>query len=153
MRTIRPTSAVVSAMALVTALLLVLSAAGAASVQDVVEKYGLTGTWAADCTKPADRENPHVVYRLLDPDRLQRETMIVPDRNLDVSVALSIVETGPGELTMVWKTGDGGITNRVRASQGRMQVLDSTRETGEKLIANGRRTHDNAEAPTFNKCA
>lgn len=151
MRTIRPASARVSAIAL--AMLLALPGSGAASVADIVKKYGLTGTWAADCTKPADRTNPHVVYSLLDGDRLQRETKIVPDSNIDLSIAVSLVEVSAGELLMAWKSNEGGIANRVRASQGQMQVLDSTRDSGEKLIVNGRRTRDNAEAPTFNKCS
>jgi len=155
MPAIRPSSvrdhALVSAIA--AAMLVGSPGADAASVADIVQKYGLTGTWATDCAKPPGRENPHVVYQLLDAERLQREIKIVPDQNLDVSVALSIVETGPGEITMTWKTGEGGITNRVRAEPRQMQVLESTRDNGEKISANGRRIRDNAETLIFRKCA
>lgn len=139
-------------IALVTAMLLAPPGARAASVESIVEKYGLTGNWAPDCTKPASPQNPHLVYRLLDPDRLQRETRIASDKIFDVSVVLSIVEIVPGELRMAWKTGEGGITNRVRAHPGQMQVQDSTRDNGEKLTVNGRRVRDNAEALRYNKC-
>ncbi|HKY87255.1 MAG TPA: hypothetical protein VJL90_10885 [Pseudorhodoplanes sp.] len=141
-----------SAIALVTAMLLV-PPSGAAPVADIVRKYGLIGTWAPDCAKQATRQNPHVVYRLLDPDRLQRDIMIAPDTNFDVSVVLSIVEIGPGELLIAWKTGEGGITNRVRADPGQMQVLDSTRDSGEKLVVNGRGPRDDKPSPRFNKCS
>jgi hypothetical protein len=151
MRTIRPASAHANAIALV--MLIASPGSSAASVADIAKKYSLTGTWAADCAKPADRTNPHVVYTVLDGDRLQRETKIVPDKSVDVSIAISLVEVSAGELLMAWKTNEGGIANRVRASQGQMQVLDSTRDSGEKLIVNGRRTRDNVEAPTFNKCS
>ena len=146
MHVMRPTLAVLTAGQLFP------QEAGAASVQDLFERYNLAGTWAADCTKPASRQNPHVVYRLVDAGRLQRETMIEPGKSFDVSVAVSVVESSPGELTMAWKTGEGGITNRISIQQGQMQALDSTRESGEKLIVNGRRTRDNSEAPRFRRC-
>jgi hypothetical protein len=152
MRTIRPTSAIGSAVAIATAMVLVPRAAGAASVADTVEKYGLAGTWAADCTTAPSPRNPHVIYRLLDDERLQRETRIEPGKSVDVSEAHSIVEIQAGELMMGWKTNAGGVTNRVRAREGQMQVQDSTRDSGEKIFANGRRLSDNTEAPKFNKC-
>jgi hypothetical protein len=34
--------------------------AGAASVDDVFQQFGLFGTWATDCAKPATPVNPHV---------------------------------------------------------------------------------------------
>jgi hypothetical protein len=141
-----------SALAVLTAAQLFPQDAGAASMQEIFDRHNLAGTWAADCTKPASRQNPHVVYRLVEAGRLQRETMIEPGKNFDVSVAVSVVESSPGELTMAWKTGEGGITNRISVQQGQMQVLDSIRESGEKLILNGRRTRDNSEAPRFKRC-
>jgi len=34
--------------------------AGAASVDDVFQQFGLFGTWASDCARPATPVNPHV---------------------------------------------------------------------------------------------
>jgi len=141
-----------STIALVTALLLVSPGARAAAVESIVEKYGLSGTWAPDCAKPASLQNPHVVYRLSDPDRLQREIMTAPDKVYEASIALSVVEIVPGELRMAWENGGGIVTNRVRARPGQMHVIDSIRDNGEKLYANGRRVRDFAAAPLFNKC-
>jgi hypothetical protein len=126
--------------------------AGGASLQDIVDRHGLAGTWARDCTKPVSRQNPHIVYGLIDAGRLQRETMIEPGKNFDVSVAVSVVESSPGELIMVWETGEGGITNRVIVQPGQMQVMDSTRASGEKITVNGRRTRDNTESPRYKRC-
>jgi hypothetical protein len=133
-------------------MVLVPSAAGTASVAALVEKYGLTGTWAADCTTAPSPRNPHVIYRLLDDERLQRETRVEPGKSADVSEAHSIAEIQAGELMMGWKTSEGAVANRVRAGKGQMQVQDSTRDSGEKVFANGRRLRDNTEAPNFNKC-
>jgi hypothetical protein len=153
MRAIRPWSDFGSAVAIVTAMVLVPPVAAAASVGEIVEKYALVGTWAADCANPPGPQNPHVIYQLLGADRLQREVRIAPGQNPDISVATAIVEIEADELMMSWKTSAGGVTNRVRAGQGRMQVVDSTLDTGQKIFANGRRIRDDAEAPKFNKCS
>ena len=141
-----------SALALVTAVQLLTLQAGAASVQDIVDRHGLAGTWAPNCTKPVSRENPHVVYRLIDAGRLQRETMIEPGKTFDRSVAVSVVESSPAELIMAWNTSEGGITNRVSVQPGQMQVMDSTRSSGEKITVDGQRTRDNSESPRYMRC-
>src|SRR5262245_57357407 len=146
MRTMRPILAITTSVQL-----LLLEATGA-SVQDIVEKYGLIGTWAADCTKPSSRQNPHAVYRMADDGRLEREIKIEGGKIWDLSVALSMTESSPGETISIWLTREGEVTNRTRIQDGKAQVQDSTRESGEKLFVNGRRTRDNAEAPTFKKC-
>lgn len=48
------------AVLLVVASFLVSPDAGATSVEEVFQKFGLFGTWAADCNKPATPENPRV---------------------------------------------------------------------------------------------
>jgi hypothetical protein len=143
---------ILGAVCLVTAMIFPLTT-NAASIKEIFEKYRLAGTWAADCGKPASRQNPHVVYRILDADRVQRETMIEPGKTFDVSITLSVVEPTAGELVMAWKTSEGGITNRVQVLQNQMQTMDSTRDNGEKLSVNGRRLRDNSETPRFKKCS
>jgi hypothetical protein len=140
------------ALALVTAVQLFPLEAGGASLQDIVDRHGLAGTWAPDCTKPASRQNPHVVYRLVDAGRLQREITIAPGEIFDVSIAVSVVESNPDELIMVWETREGGMTNRVSVQPGQMQLMESTRDSGEKLTVNGRRTRDNSESPRYKRC-
>ena len=112
-------------LAVVTATLLPL-AAGAATVQEIFERYALGGTWAPDCTKPVSRQNPYLVYRVADDGRLEREAKIEPGKIYDLSVAVSVVESKPDELIMAWDTHEGGITNRISIQPGQMQVLDST---------------------------
>jgi hypothetical protein len=129
------------------------TAAGAAFPKAIFEKHGLFGTWAADCTKPVGPKNPYVVYRPLAPDGVQRETFIEPGRAFDVSVPESVVESAADELIIVWKTGEGGIANRVRLRRDEMQVIDSTRQNGEKLSVDGRGVRDNTETPRYRRCS
>jgi hypothetical protein len=44
----------------VVASFLVSSSANAASVEELFQQFGLFGTWATDCSKPATPGNPHV---------------------------------------------------------------------------------------------
>jgi hypothetical protein len=128
------------------------TAAGAASPREIFEKHGLFGTWAADCARPPSVANPHVVYRLRGADGVERETFIALGKPFDVSVPESVAEAGPDEIMIAWMTGEGGIANRIRLQPGEMQVMDSTRYSGEKLSVNGRRVRDGTETPRFKRC-
>jgi hypothetical protein len=139
-------------LALAAAALILPQAADAASVKDIFKRHGLFGTWAVDCSRPPSAGNPHVVYRPGGGHRVERLTSIEPGRTFDVSVVDSAAEASPSELIVSWQTGEGGIANRILLQGGRMQVLESTRSNGEKLVVDGRRVRDNAEAPRFEKC-
>jgi hypothetical protein len=126
--------------------------AGAASPREIFEKHGLFGTWAIDCTRPVGVQNPHLVYHPFPGDGVRREAFIEPGRVFDVSVPQSAVESATDELIIVWQTGEGGITNRIRLRPDEMQVIDSTRHNGEKLTVAGRRVRDNTETPRYRRC-
>lgn len=130
-----------------------LPAAATASATDIFQKHGLFGTWAVDCARPPSVTNPHVTYRLVDGDRVQRQVSIEAGTIVDLSTIDSAAEGGPAELIVSWQTAEGGITNRILLRDGRMQVLDSTRSDGQKLVVSGRRTRDNTEAPRFERCS
>jgi hypothetical protein len=133
------------------ALVLLSPEAGAASAKDVFEKRGLFGTWAVDCARPMGPKNPHIVYRPF-ADGMRREGFIEPGRPFDVSTPQSAVEVAADELVVVWQTGEGGITNRIRLRPDEMQVIDSTRQNGEKLVVGGRRVRDDRESPRYRRC-
>lgn len=128
------------------------AAAGEASPRAIFAKHGLFGTWAIDCTKPAGTGNPHAVYRPLLSEGVQRETFVLSSRPFDVSVAESVAELAQDELIITWSTREGRTTNRIHLQPDRMRIVDSTRQTGEKLSVNGRRVRDNAENPWFKRC-
>jgi hypothetical protein len=128
-------------------------AAAGASATAIFHKHGLFGAWAVDCTRPPDIANPHVVYRLIEGNQIQRQTSVAAGEILDLSTIDDAVEASPTELVVTWQTGEGGITNRIRLGDGWMQVLESTRSDGEKLVVKGRQVHDDTEAPRFARCS
>jgi hypothetical protein len=127
-------------------------AADAASAKDIFDKHGLFGTWAQDCSRPMGMQNPYVVYSPYARDGVRREVFIEPSRPFDVSIPESAVESAPDELIVMWQTSEGGIINRIRLRPDEMQVIDSTRQNGEKLTVNGRTVRDNTEAPRYRRC-
>jgi len=133
------------------AALLCPGSAGAASTKEIFQGYGLLGAWAVDCSMPASRTNPRVVYRLTD-DRVQREASIEPGSIFELSTAASTAEASPTELVVTWNTTDGDVTNRIILEDGKMQVRESTRHDGLKLAANGRQAHDGSPTPRLRRC-
>ena len=128
-------------------------AAQAASVQAMFERYGLIGTWAFDCSQPASEQNPYIFYRLLDADHVGRDTMNSPTNRTNASVADFLIESNPNEVVISVKTERGRTNLTVRIERKRIRTFQSTRDSGEKVIVNGRFIERNTETLWFNKCA
>jgi opacity protein-like surface antigen len=127
-------------------------AAQAASVQALFERYGLIGTWAFDCAQPASEQNPYIFYRVLDPEHVARDTMSSPTNRANVSVADFLVESNPNEVVIMVKTERWRTNLTVRLERKRMRTFQSTRDSGEKVIVNGRFTERNTETLWYSKC-
>ena len=66
-----------------TALFLVVPGAGATPAEDVFQKFGLFGTWAADCDKPATPANPRVTITM------PSAGLVLEDHNLGPDFAVN----------------------------------------------------------------
>jgi hypothetical protein len=128
-------------------------AAKAASVQELFERYGLIGTWGFDCSQPPSVQNPYVFYRLLDAEHVARDTMNSPTNRINASVADFLIESNPNEVVISVKTERGRTNLTVRIERKRIRTFQSTRDSGEKVIVNGRFIERNTETLWFNKCA
>jgi hypothetical protein len=126
--------------------------AHAASLQQLFERYGLIGTWAFDCKQPASEQNPYIFYRVLDSEHVARDTMNSPTNRINASVAEFLVESNPNEVVIVVKTEQGTTNLTVRMERKRMRTFQSTRDSGEKVIVNGRFTARDAETLWYSKC-
>jgi hypothetical protein len=127
-------------------------AAKAASVKQLFERYGLIGTWAFDCSQPASAQNPYIFYRLLDDEHVARDTMNSPTNRINASVADFLVESNPNEVVMGVKTERGRTNLTVRLERKRIRTFQSTRDSGERVIVNGRFIERNTETLWYNKC-
>jgi len=127
-------------------------AAQAASVQAMFERYGLIGTWAFDCSQPASQQNPYIFYRVIDADHVARDTMNSPTNRVNASIADFLIESNPNEVVIVVKTERGSTNLTVRLERKRMRTFQSTRDTGEKVIVNGRFNGRDTETLWYSKC-
>ena len=69
------------------------TASSAQSVETIVEKYNLLGTFAWDCSKPPSRDNEYFINRVVDADHVQRDQMSGP--NTRDSIAMTDARTKP----------------------------------------------------------
>lgn len=65
---------------MVSSAILASSVATAGTVQDTIEKFGLLGRWAPDCSLPASSGNAHGTFSLVPPDEAQESFDFGPDR-------------------------------------------------------------------------
>jgi hypothetical protein len=144
---------------MLTAIASVTSAAQAASVKEIFEKYGLLGNFAWDCSRPPSPDNWSYVNRLIDADHVQRDLMTGPTTRQWMAVFDKASELKPNEVMV-----SGRITGRLegktvenepvdgvwRIERNRMQQWASTFQ-GRPLIVNGRLS--GREVPWSTKCA
>jgi len=126
--------------------------AQATSVQAMFENYGLIGAWAFDCRQPASEQNPYIFYRVVDPEHVARETQNGLGGRVLAGIADFLVESNPNEVVILVKTERGRSNLTVRLERKRMRTFQSTRDTGEKVIVNGRFAGRELETLWYSKC-
>ncbi len=77
-----------------------MSAARAAPVDDVFRAFGLFGSWASDCGKPASPANPHVSITLLSPGLVLESHDLGPDYTVNRYSILSAERLSADELAV-----------------------------------------------------
>jgi Ricin-type beta-trefoil lectin domain/PAN domain len=124
-----------------------------ATVKDVFEKYDLLGTLAADCGKPADAKSSYVVHRVIDPDHVQLDRMVGRDAPDFTAIIDRAAESKANEIALSYIANNRRYSATYRVEHGRIRADQATGEDGEKQIAQGRYTNNNAETPWFAKCS
>jgi hypothetical protein len=76
------------------------TAGAPSSAQHVFEEFGLFGTWAIDCKKPADLDNPHVIITAPTPERVQEDHDLGPDYAINRYSVLSAERISPTRLSV-----------------------------------------------------
>lgn len=122
------------------------------TVKAVFEKYGLLGTFSADCSKPPAKDNVYYVNRLLDPDHVQRDLMDGPTNRAWFAVLDQARETGPNQIWL-GGTRDGQPTDGIWCVEARRVLQWEATLGGRQVIAGGRLLSTGREMPWFSKCA
>jgi hypothetical protein len=135
-------------------LLLAPGLANAQSVQDAMEKFGLPGTWAVDCAKPASPSNFFAYYAVAAIDRgtlaydggdtIKKNSYVIHDAKL---LAGQKIELGEEFLS------DHSFLDLiVTKSHGQIRVISSRRNDGKVLIADGKFLPDGGASLWFSHC-
>ena len=107
-------------------------------VREVLEKFGMLGTWSVDCGKGTSPGDTYSIYRALDELRVQRD--IVVGKELRPGTVEAAVEAGPNELVVTWVWEPREVV-RLRMDGNRWRQMDGT-VNGKKYLAEGVYTAD-----------
>jgi hypothetical protein len=134
-------------------LLMGLNTATAGPDSDLLQKAGLLGAWAADCSKPPSQSNPYQIYA--------PSTTGYPKRILSMASSID----GTSEIRNVRLLGNNKISMRFKASKNfddrdiiavvvgnRHRSLEAADVKGKKYVTDGKYTTTPGETPWFQKC-
>lgn len=128
------------------------SAAQAATVKEVFEKYNLLGTFAWTCSQPAnDDNNWYYVNRAIDADHVQRDRMIGPTTRGAVAILDKATESKPNEIAIEGIIDGQRFAGTWVIEKTRMLQWEATL-AGKKTIAEGHLTKTGNPMPWLNRC-
>ncbi len=135
-------------------LLALTAAAAAQNLAETASRWGLIGTWALDCTKPASGSNGYLTYAI------RRAGQVTHERNFGDSQDANEVEQV--------KLGSGGAIELVvnfpvlkqarrltliMGADGRTRAMANSKADGtEPTIKDGKFTHNGSETPWQVRC-
>ena len=138
-----------------------IEAADAQSVADTIGQFGLIGTWAADCSKPASSDNYLMVYAASGGGEVSRTYYDQPGHIYNRYKIVSATRQGSGTLTyeQVWDF-DGNPANIaadrmtvvLKMSDGKFQVVSSQGSDGSYFVKDRKFTASGNESPWQVRC-
>jgi hypothetical protein len=148
-------------IAMTAALSLLSSGAFAETTWDVLQRFGLVGTWAYPCSQPPSTTNWWVTY-FKDPVGLAKRSA---DRGPGVPKLMVAIDSAQilSSTTMAvrsrdddpnWGQSNGTVFDVVLVKEnGRVRSLSARTSTGQEFIKNGIVVASNAPAPWLEKCS
>lgn len=139
------------------ALFLVPPHAGAAPVEDVFQKFGLFGTWAADCEKPATPANPRVTITTPSAGLVLEDHNLGPDFAVNHYSVLSAEQLSTTNISVdvIFQPGTEGEERQKLV----LAVRDNTRRTvfnqtdgGAVRVKDGVALARGSKTPLLRKC-
>jgi tetratricopeptide (TPR) repeat protein len=121
-------------------------------VRQLLEKFGIIGTWSRDCSNLASSSAEYSVYQVLDDDRVQRDTIQRAVRQ--AGIVASAVEAGPNEIIITWLW-DSREVVRLHLDGNRWRQTEVA-TNGVKIIEGGIHTANSGQpgknSPWANRC-
>lgn len=138
--------------ALLLALLLLPRAAAAQSLQQAVSDFGLLGSWARDCSKPASPQAPRVRYVATPDGGVMRELLEGEAPGGTGTPFLAASRVAPDQLEVDYLYQDRTIHLVLEMRDGKHRGLNSWADGGAPLMEDGVVLANNRRAPWYEKC-
>jgi tetratricopeptide (TPR) repeat protein len=97
----------------------------------IMEKRGLLGVWAANCSAAVSQQNPYTVFRALDERRVQRDVMIGSTERKEAGIIETATAAGDA---LTYTQADE--TRTLRVADNRLQLVEMVRN-GTTVVAGG----------------
>jgi hypothetical protein len=133
-------------------------AALAQSPANMLAELGMIGRWAADCSRPAGGNNPHVIFERVDTaSGAQYRVIFSPTQTTTRSVD-NVRSLGAGKIAMRFTTLTGDTTGlafdiTMQKEPTRWKTFASKGSDGKVYIDNGVVIATGAQNPWQNKCS
>ncbi len=129
------------------------AAAAGGTVKEILEKNGLVGVFSGDCRKPASRDNPYMVSRVIDDSTAQIDAMEGPTNRIYAQFIDGAEQIGPSKVRIrgtwddkrfefVWRTEANGfvatdliVGGKILARDGKVVGSDDTLDLMERCKA------------------
>jgi len=132
------------------------AAAGAETVRQIVQQFGLLGTWADDCSRPPADDNFHTVYAALPNGKVQRTYYNAPGKIYNQYELQRVNRVSSDQLFYQQKGSAGRIDVVLMKVGNRYHVLSSQNENGKAYVQEGKFTANTSspgeESPWQTKC-
>ncbi|QQS12162.1 MAG: hypothetical protein IPK81_22030 [Rhodospirillales bacterium] len=120
---------------------------------DAMAAFGLNGRLAVDCARPPSADNPTVVYRLADDDRVSR-TLMEPNGREGPTYPISVARIVASDRIAIREKlpGGGHIDVVIRGVGGRFNTVDSVSSGGTVFVRDGLLVDTGRPLATFTRC-
>ena len=132
------------------------AAANAETVRQVLQQFGLLGTWANDCSQPPAQNNFHTVYAPLPNGNVRRTYYNAPGKSYSQYVLERVNRISSDQIFYQQKGSDGRVDVVLKKDGNRYHVLSSQNENGKIYVQEGKFTSNTGnpgqESPWQTKC-
>lgn len=133
-------------------MLVAASSTSAQTAEALAREFGLLGTWAADCTKPADKANIHSTYAVEDGQVLNNHDA-GPDFHRATFVVRSARPTGMDLLLLQTVSAAGQVSAiTLRRIGDKMQIWRVVASDQSVPVNDGKFMDSDAAIPALSKC-
>ena len=132
-----------------------LSAVAAAdTASEALAKFGLIGTWAAECREPASPANPYIQFVAVPDGTVTRQTLL-GEGEAPVANVIESAQAESGDRLLTRERNSSGVVLQIDVAKvaGGIRVMSSKRSDGREPIKNGILTGNGRPTAILTKCS